>query len=109
MAISEVLRVASAASAWSQTFQGKPLSKVELDSVVLTEVLRLHLLQSGNGAGDNSSEWRLKITFSHPPSMLSLLRALVLWTMFVVGLGSVEAIPHGMILALYGRWITCTF
>lgn len=55
---SEALRIASAAAAWSQTFQGKPLSKVELDSVVLTEVLRLHLLQSGNRAGDMSSEWR---------------------------------------------------
>lgn len=54
----EALRVASAAAAWSQTFQGKPLSQVELDSVVLTEVLRLHLLQSGNRAGETSTEWR---------------------------------------------------
>lgn len=58
VATSEALRVASAAAAWSQTFQGKPLSKVELDSVVLTEVLRLHLLQSGNRAGEMSTEWR---------------------------------------------------
>ncbi|XP_052121345.1 bromodomain adjacent to zinc finger domain protein 1A isoform X2 [Frankliniella occidentalis] len=60
IATTEALRIASAASAWSQTFQGKPLSKVELDSVVLTEVLRLHLLQSGNRAGDISSEWRYR-------------------------------------------------
>lgn len=60
VATSEALRVASAAAAWSPTFQGKPLSKVELDSVVLTEVLRLHLLQSGNRAGEMSTEWRYR-------------------------------------------------
>ncbi|XP_034233074.1 bromodomain adjacent to zinc finger domain protein 1A isoform X2 [Thrips palmi] len=60
VATSEALRVASAAAAWSNTFQGKPLSKVELDSVVLTEVLRLHLLQSGNRAGEMSTEWRYR-------------------------------------------------
>ncbi len=80
IATTEALRIASAASAWSHTFQGKPLSKVELDSVVLTEVLRLHLLQSGNRAGDISTEWRCVSALDWPFKMVSKVEACLFLT-----------------------------
>ena len=43
-----------------------PLSKVTLDSVTMTEVLRLHLLSSGGSPGAVSAEWR------YVPEMLCL-------------------------------------
>lgn len=55
---SEAIKLATAAAGWSQLYQGVPLNKVQLDSVTLTEVLRLHLLSSGGRSGEMSSKWR---------------------------------------------------
>ncbi|PNF34918.1 hypothetical protein B7P43_G01418 [Cryptotermes secundus] len=55
---SEAIKYATAAASWCQLYQGVPLSKVTLDSVTLTEVLRLHLLSSGGRSGEMSSKWR---------------------------------------------------
>lgn len=55
---SEAIKLATVAASWCQLYQGVPLSKVTLDSVTLTEVLRLHLLSSGGRSGETSSKWR---------------------------------------------------
>ncbi|XP_069695785.1 bromodomain adjacent to zinc finger domain protein 1A-like isoform X2 [Periplaneta americana] len=55
---SEAIRLATAAAGWCQLYQGMSLNKVTLDSVTLTEVLRLHLLSSGGRSGEMSSKWR---------------------------------------------------
>lgn len=55
---SEAIKLATAAAGWCQLYQGMPLNKVTLDSITLTEVLRLHLLSSGGRSGEMSSKWR---------------------------------------------------
>ncbi|XP_021919556.1 bromodomain adjacent to zinc finger domain protein 1A isoform X2 [Zootermopsis nevadensis] len=55
---SEAIKLATAAASWCRLYQGIPLNKVTLDSITLTEVLRLHLLSSGGRSGEMSSKWR---------------------------------------------------
>jgi len=55
---SEAIKLATAAAGWCQMYQGVPLNKVTLDSVTLTEVLRLHHLSSVGRSGKMRSKWR---------------------------------------------------
>lgn len=57
----EAVRLATAASTWSQHYHNTSLSKLTLDPSTLTEVLRLHLLASGGRCSDKSAKWRLVI------------------------------------------------
>jgi bromodomain adjacent to zinc finger domain protein 1A len=54
----EAIRSATAAANWSQKYQGCSLGKLSLDSVTLSEVLRLHLLSSGGRCTEANSNWR---------------------------------------------------
>ncbi|XP_059474991.1 bromodomain adjacent to zinc finger domain protein 1A [Neocloeon triangulifer] len=54
----EAAKSAAAAANWSQTFQGCPIYKLNLDHVTLTEILRLHLLGSGSKAIESNPTWR---------------------------------------------------
>ncbi|XP_049864595.1 bromodomain adjacent to zinc finger domain protein 1A isoform X2 [Schistocerca gregaria] len=54
----EAVKLATVAAGWSQLYQGVPLSKLTLDAVTLTEVLRLHLLSSGGRSAETSTKWR---------------------------------------------------
>lgn len=58
----EAVRLATAASTWSQHYHNTSLSKLTLDPSTLTEVLRLHLLASGGRCSDKSAKWRF-VTF----------------------------------------------
>lgn len=57
----EALRAASHAAKWSRTYHNLPLSKLHLDAITVTDILRLHLLASGGRTGDmRSYKWRLQ-------------------------------------------------
>ncbi|XP_065338949.1 bromodomain adjacent to zinc finger domain protein 1A [Cloeon dipterum] len=54
----EAAKLAVVAANWSQTFQGCPITKLNLDQSTLTEILRLHLLGSGSRAIESYTSWR---------------------------------------------------
>lgn len=57
----EVVKTTAAAASWSQTFQGCPITKLNVDAVTLTEVLRLHILGSGGRTVESASSWRYNL------------------------------------------------
>ncbi|KAK0182819.1 hypothetical protein PV327_000914 [Microctonus hyperodae] len=54
----EAVKLATRASAWSQTHHGCQLSEINLDYVTLSEILRQHLLSSGRRISEVASKWR---------------------------------------------------
>ncbi|KAL0275653.1 UNVERIFIED_CONTAM: hypothetical protein PYX00_003449 [Menopon gallinae] len=54
----QAIRLATAAARWSTVYHGTPLSKLSLDAITVSEILRLHLLSSGGRAGDQNAKWR---------------------------------------------------
>lgn len=56
--MAEAVKLATMASSWCQTQQGCQLSKITLDHVTLSEILRQHLLSSGGRISDAASKWR---------------------------------------------------
>lgn len=56
--MAKAVKLATRASFWCQTHHGCPLSKLTLDAVTLSEILRQHLLSSGGRIGEVASKWR---------------------------------------------------
>ncbi|CAG0890058.1 unnamed protein product [Cyprideis torosa] len=57
MTTESAVKAASCAAAWSQKYLGKKLKDLQIDSLTLTEILRLHIMSSGAQHSENSKIW----------------------------------------------------
>nr|XP_037876402.1 bromodomain adjacent to zinc finger domain protein 1A isoform X2 [Bombyx mori] len=56
--VAKAVELATKASKWSQTYLGTPLSKLPMDALTVSEILRLHLLSSGAAGTARGAAWR---------------------------------------------------
>ncbi|XP_063221980.1 bromodomain adjacent to zinc finger domain protein 1A isoform X2 [Bacillus rossius redtenbacheri] len=91
--MAEAIKAATAAVKWSQLYQGTPLSRLTLDAVTISEVLRLHLLSSGGRSEEQRYQQQggytllddpgLQLRIQHP----HILRALSVSTVAELPIG----------------------
>ncbi|XP_031833617.2 ATP-dependent chromatin assembly factor large subunit isoform X3 [Nomia melanderi] len=56
--ITKTVKLTTVTSTWSPTYHGSKLSELTLDHSTLSEILRQHLLSSGERIGEAASKWR---------------------------------------------------
>lgn len=60
LSLTDASHLATLALNWSKKFQGKPLNRLQISPMTVTEILRLHLLSSGARVNESAAKWRFQ-------------------------------------------------